>query len=259
MGKPYAPWANRMPRGVLPVKHKPGPRIDPGRLVYTDPDDFVELIRFLEERYFSKSNYLCIDGMPMFSIFDSTFFLRQLGPGLASLAIHKAKDYLIKKGYPGLHIMAINPAPAMIAEFKRSGFDSISHYVWLPDWKGEYQQDYGKLIKKRSKEWEDFADKSGLTYFPSVSPGWDATPRAAVNGYHKQERYPCWPVVVNEDPALFSDFLGRAISYTKKFNKPQLSFIASWNEWSEGHYLEPDKRFGTAWLEAVRKEKQNAI
>ena len=65
-------WANRMPRGVLPVKHKPGPGIDPGRLVYTDPDDFVELIKFLEERYFSRSNYLRIDGMPLFSIFDSS-------------------------------------------------------------------------------------------------------------------------------------------------------------------------------------------
>jgi hypothetical protein len=28
--------------------------------------------------------------------------------------------------------------------------------------------------------------------------------------------------------------------------------IASLNEWSEGHYLEPDQRFGYGWLEAVR-------
>ena len=165
-------WANRMPRGVLPVKHKPGPNIDPGRLVYTDPDDFVELIRFLEERYFSRSNYLCINGMPLFSIFDSTFFLRQLGPGLASLAIYKAKDYLIKKGYPGLHLMAINPAPAMIAEFKRSGFDSISHYVWLPDWKGEYQQDYGKLVKNEAENGRVLLISQGLlTFHPYLQDG----------------------------------------------------------------------------------------
>ena len=252
-------WANRMPRGVLPVKHKSGHNIAPGRLVYTDPNDFVELIKFLEERYFSRPNYFRINGMPLFSIFDSTFFLRQLGDGLASLAIHKAKDYLRRKGYPGLHLMAINPAPAKIDEFKKAGFDSISHYVWLPDWKGEYQQDYGELVKKRSSEWRGFADKSQLTYFPSVSPGWDATPRAAAKGYHRPEQYPWWPVVVNEDPSLFYDFIGRAISYTKEFNNPQLSFIASWNEWSEGHYLEPDKRFGTAWLEAVRKAKQDAV
>ena len=28
--------------------------------------------------------------------------------------------------------------------------------------------------------------------------------------------------------------------------------IASLNEWSEGHYLEPDERFGHGWLEALR-------
>ena len=31
--------------------------------------------------------------------------------------------------------------------------------------------------------------------------------------------------------------------------------IASLNEWSEGHYLEPDERFGTEMLEAVRSKR----
>ena len=57
-------------------------------------------------------------------------------------------------------------------------------------------------------------------------------------------------------PHSFQIFLAGQSATQRKFNKPQLSFIASWNEWSEGHYLEPDERFGTAWLEAVRKEKQ---
>ena len=29
-------------------------------------------------------------------------------------------------------------------------------------------------------------------------------------------------------------------------------FVASLNEWGEGHYLEPDTRFGLAWIEALR-------
>ncbi len=252
-------WANRMPRGVLPVKLAPVPDIDPGRLVYTDPDDFLDLIRFLEERYFSRPNYFRINNMPLLSIFDSTFFLRQLGTELASQVISRAKGYLSKKGYPGLHLMAINPASAMITDFKKAGFDSVSHYVWLPDWKGKYQQDYGELIKRRSNEWGAFTKESGLVYFPSVSPGWDATPRGAAHDSRRPQRYPWWPVVVGEDPALFSNFLGRAIRYTRKYNDPQLCFIASWNEWSEGHYVEPDKRFGTAWLEAIRREKQYAV
>jgi hypothetical protein len=197
--------------------------------------------------------------MPLLSIFDSTFFLRQLGQEMASQAILRAKEYISKKGHSGLHLMAINPSNAMIKEFKKVGFDSVSHYVWLPDWKGEYRQDYESLIKRRSCEWRGFATDSSLSYYPSVSSGWDATPRGATHGPHKGHRYPWWPVVVNEDPALFSNFLGRAIKFTKEYNDQQLCFISSWNEWSEGHYLEPDKRFGTAWLEAVWKEKQNAV
>jgi len=244
-------WANRMPRGVLPVKKTSGPDIDPGRLVYSDPDDFLELIKFVEERYFSRTNYFRIKDMPLFSIFDSSFFLRQLGRKQAMQAIIRGKNYLIGKGYPGLHLMALNPAPNMITEFKTVGFDSVSHYVWLPDWKGKYLQDYGTLIKQRSNEWDSFAIKTGLPYFPSVSPGWDATPRGFLHGSCKPRRYPWWPVVINEHPAMFADFLGKAKRYTRGKNNPQLCFIASWNEWSEGHYMESDERFGTAWLEAV--------
>ena len=256
-------WANRMPRGVMPVKNKPGSEIEPGRLVYTDPEDFLNLIVFLEQNYFRKSNYFRINGKPLFSIFDTTFFINQFGVEDCASVLSDAERYLKSKGYGGLHVMAINSAPKMLGSIKNAGFQSQSHYVWLPDWKGEHIQNYKTLIEKRSAEWDGFADKGGLPYYPSVSPGWDATPRGEMHGktYEtgKPGRYPWHPVVTGETPELFSDFLKRALQFTIKRNKPPITFIASWNEWSEGHYLEPDKRYGTARLQAVKDARGKGV
>jgi hypothetical protein len=59
-------------------------------------------------------------------------------------------------------------------------------------------------------------------------------------------------VVTGEHPALFHDAVRRAVRFTEEHNCDPLLFIASLNEWSEGHSIEPDQRFCMAWLEAVR-------
>ena len=87
---------------------------------------------------------------------------------------------------------------------------------------------------------------------PSVSPGWDASPRAADFGTERPGKYPWSPVVVGEHPARFQEALARAVRSAGLSPEEPTVFVASLNEWSEGHYLEPDVRFGTAWLEAVR-------
>jgi len=246
-------WANRMPRHVLPVKRRDLPVLEDGRMVGSDVEDFLALVRYVARRYFHRRGYHRIDGQPYFSIYDSTFFLRELGLAEAAQAIARAREWLAKEGFGGFHLAAVDPAPGFIDQVREVGFDSVTNYVLLPLWKGSFHQDYQSTAAKRAGEWSEKLLTAGLPYHPSVSPGWDASPRGADFGREKPRKYPWWPVVTGEAPDRFQEALERAIVFGRRHGgEDDLVFIASLNEWSEGHYLEPDERFGMGWLEAVR-------
>ncbi len=248
-------WANRMPRRVLPVRRADVPVIEADRLVPTDVDDFVELIRYVAERYFVRDHYLRVDGRAYFSIFDSTFFMKELGVDGARAAIARARAMLASAGLPALHLAAIEPNADHIGAVAAVGFDSVTNYVLLPDWKGDFLQDYDQRVAIRAAEWPAIAARAGLPYHPAVTPGWDASPRGADFGPARPDRYPWSPVVTGEHPDRFRAAVARAVAYVRGAGLPadqQLVFVSSLNEWSEGHYLEPDTRFGLGWIEAVR-------
>ena len=248
-------WANRMPRRVLPVRRADVPVIDPSRLVSSDVDDFVEMIQYLGERYFHRANYMRVGGKPYFSIFDTTFFIQELGLAAAREAIARAKRWCDGQGFGGLHLAGIEPSAQVIGDVAALGFDSVTNYVLLPYWKGEFLQDYETVSLARAAEWPEIAARARLPYHPSVSPGWDASPRGADFGPDRPRKYPWWPVVVGENPDRFRQALERALAYTRRHAEP-LAFIASLNEWSEGHYLEPDHHFGYGWLDAVHAARR---
>lgn len=246
-------WANRMPRRVLPVRRSELPVIAAERRVETDEDDFEAFVAYLCDRYFVRPNYLRVGGAVYLSIFDSTFFLRELGRDGARRAIDRARAVVRDAGVGELHLAAIDPSDDVIGIVRDVGFDSVTHYVLLPRWRGPTTQEYATEEPARAESRPGYALRSGLPYMPSVSPGWDASPRGADFGPERPDRYPWSPVVTGAHPDLFRDALVRAL----RFESPvacadPLTFVASWNEWSEGHYLEPDARHGMGWLEAVR-------
>lgn len=251
---PYAlMWANRMPRRVLPVRRADLPVIEAERLVSSDVEDFVRLLSTLAEEHFTRPNYLRLQGAAYLSIYDSTHFVRELGLAQARLAIRSARERLRAAGLGELHLAAIEPNLEVIGELRTLGFDSVTHYVHLPDWKGPFLQDYAERARASAAEWPRFARASALPYFPSVATGWDASPRGADFGDTRPDRYPWSPVVVGEHPERFHEALARALRHARgsALDEP-LVFVASLNEWSEGHHLEPDTRFGLGWLEALR-------
>jgi len=249
-------WANRLPRRVLPVARPDLPVVDPERHVPSDVGDFVRFVATLAERYFVRPNYLTVAGRSYLSIYDSTFFVRELGPAHARAAIAAARAWLHEHGHRDLHLAAIEPNEATLPLVREVGFDSVTHYVLLPDWKGPFLQDYRECAERRARQWRSFADRAGLPYMPAVAPGWDASPRGADFGGTRPDKYPWSPVVTGEHPEHFAAALRRAHGFRSPVGVDDpLVLVASLNEWSEGHYLEPDMVHGLGWLEALRSAR----
>src|SRR5690606_28723449 len=142
-----------------------------------------------------RENYIRVNGAAYFSIFDSSFFLRELGRDQARQAIALARAALQSRGLPPLHLAAVEPQGELLPWLKSIGFDSVTHYVLLPEWKGPFLQDYDERARASAQAWPQQSVSSGLPYHPAVSPGWDASARGHDFGAEKPRKYPWWPVV----------------------------------------------------------------
>ncbi len=86
--------------------------------------------------------------------------------------------------------------------------------------------------------------QSPYTLFRGIMPDWDNTARTKTPKiYH------------GSSPAVYQEWLTKLLEYTKD-NLPddrQFLFINAWNEWAEGAYLEPDRRYGYAYLNSTAR------
>ncbi|MCG9555985.1 glycoside hydrolase family 99-like domain-containing protein [Vibrio kanaloae] len=102
------------------------------------------------------------------------------------------------------------------------------------------------IFLERSKNYS----QSPYKLFRSVCPSWDNTARRKNKG----------TVFEGSTPRKYQEWLENAIEDTVK-NEPdpskRLVFINAWNEWAEGAHLEPDQKYGYAWLEATRLAQTN--
>jgi glycosyltransferase involved in cell wall biosynthesis len=108
-----------------------------------------------------------------------------------------------------------------------------------PDFQG-YLYDYRQTRKdQQARRIRDYR------LFRGIIPSWDNTPRRQNRG----------TVFVNSSPQEYSSWLALLIRETRwqYEGEERLVFINAWNEWAEGCHLEPDERYGFAWLNATRR------
>ncbi len=163
-----------------------------------------------------------------------------------------------QSGLGGLYIIGVSldlDQPDYLTEF---GYDAVTRTPafarrpWVTWRESPVRWFRGKVNHARGVpsvyKFSDFAEQHkpikvvDHESYPTVVHAWDNTPRSGVNGV----------AFTNPDPEIFRKSLNLALDsvFDKPFDR-RLIFLKSWNEWAEGNHLEPDGRYGMAYLEVV--------
>ena len=227
-------------------------------------ESFRKLGARLIDRFFSHPSYYCIDGAPVFSIYDLGSLLRSFG-GVeeAKTMLDELRSMVRAAGFPALHLNAviwgrpILPGEERLIQLpelvRKLGFDSATSYVWVHHVGLEQRETpYRSVFERYLEFWESVLQEYDLPYFPNVTVGWDSSPRTIMSEVWEPVGYPYGNLMGDNTPANFEVALREVRRRLE--NGPVRTFnINCWNEWTEGSMLEPEARHGYGYLEAIRR------
>ena len=247
----YIMWANHVVKKNYWNYHLHG---DDTSILFdpkVDMEQFRGIVSRVIKQYFKKKNYVKVDGCPVFGIFDMNEFVRSFGSlDAAAEAMEYFRSEVKRAGFKGLHIQQNNGGGGFLSDeaiseqkerIERLGINSHAFYNM-----GGFNQDYMTYGSNAIKIREQWDEAFPIPVFPTVSIGWDDTPRFPAKGEKDITRY-------NQTPRAFQSFLEAAKQYVDEHpGQPRFIMINAWNEWVEGSYLLPDRYFGYGYLDAVK-------
>ena len=205
--------------------------------------------RFIDDLlpYLSDPRYLRIDGASFFTVYRP-----QQIPDLPK----RVERWRKRCQAQGLAIHLCAALTHGNQDYVRFGFDSGVEFpphniaqMKVPNF--ERALDYFPYFNGATIDYENLARAYlGQTYhggeaFKCVVPSWDNTARKNRNAV----------ILLDGNPANFELWLKQAFEITARTfsGDRRLVFVNAWNEWAEGCHLEPDRRYGLQFLEAIER------
>lgn len=223
---------------------------------------------------FRDPRYICVDGKPLFAIFDPFNFKN------AASFMAQWRRLAAEYGLPGVHFVAVvrtaNPTsvaktrmqgetdPEAVARERvksvlAQGYDAVAtdnHQYAQIQAKGLWQNALHDLFAQylgirrpfRFRQREINAHllldlEKQENVYPTLIPNWDRTPRTKEDS-----------IYVDSTPEEFEKLAERTFRLVAgKADEHRIVFIKSWNEWGEGNYMEPDRQYGHGYIEALRR------
>lgn len=204
----------------------------------------LDIARFLKD-----SRYIEIDGKKVITVYRPS-----LMPQTKSI-LSFWREYCRQQGLGELYLIAVKENMIDI-DWLKEGFDAISEFhpgtlytnclnitneqkMLRNDFGGEIYS-YSDIVLKQKYFRYDLPK-----LYRAVMPMWDNTARRDNKGM----------IFQGSTPSLYKRWLKDVILAGDKRDdlEDNVIFINAWNEWGEGAYLEPDKRYGYAYLQATKE------
>ncbi len=211
-------------------------------------EDFAALAEDLLP-FFKDSRYIRINERPVFIVYRPALFDKELFQKFAAYLKEFGKNngvgepYLIATKQFGFWENPADWGLDAVMEFEIDGIFGLQEMATAKlDPKTDFRRmDWAGYIRS-GKMRRDYAYKT----FRTVFPRWDNSPRKAYSGAI---------VFDGTTPEIYGKWLDYALKATKESfaGEEQLLFINAWNEWGEGAMLEPDRRYGYAYLDMTRR------
>ena len=214
-------------------------------------DDFENFAKDLLE-FFKDDRYIKINNRPLFIIYRPALFEKELIVDFFKYLRSYTKKFGIEEPYiVSYNAFRFHDSPNdwgldAIMEFDFDNFKIFEKPVKKVDSLSEFKvYDMKKNVLsgkiEKQHQWKTFR---------TVFARWDNTPRKA---------YSNAIILDGLSPDIYAKWLQFAINDTikNKEGDERLVFINAWNEWAEGAMLEPDMKYGYAYLDATRQVLEN--
>jgi len=195
---------------------------------------------------FRDRRYIRVGGRPLLLVYKT-----HLIPHIAELAA-LWRRVVTATGEADPHLCACETGDPVAP--RTYGFDATVEFPphrhnawWLNARMVELNPDFRGIVTSYRSQIIQSLDRRPASYpvYRTVMPGWDNTAR---RGAHAS-------VFSGSSPELFGHWVEAIVAETRArlIGDERLVFVNAWNEWGEGCHLEPDRRYGRQYLEALRE------
>jgi hypothetical protein len=217
--------------------------------------DFNTMVQYWIDSYFKDPQYLTIKGKPVVIIFTPQQ-LRDNSKKFAKTTLdlfQTARDMAVKKGLPGIYFIGCSGGNSYWVNnyLPANGYDAVTaHNYQTRGFSGEFtgkeplSTSYSELIDGYKSQWQWMLTHSNMPYIVPMTAGWDRRPWGS-NDPHQNS---------GSTPETFRIMLTKAKKVIDANTEKTLGMgiIYAWNEFGEGGYIEPTKKWGFQYLQAIK-------